>query len=218
MVIVCWVLAVLALLVLAVCLLPVGARAVFTERSVTVTAFVGPIRFQVYPEREKTATETPQAAEQAQAPQDRGKKRALPPLRALREAARLLWPPLRRALERTRRGMRVTPLTLSVTLGGARDPAETAELYGWLHGAVWGGMPVLEQLLVIPDPRIHIGMEFDSPEPRLEGSVGIRARVGTLLTAGLGVAVPVLRWLSQMEKRNRDRKAGTPSEGARSAA
>ena len=114
--------------------------------------------------------------------------------------------------------MRVTPLTLSVTLGGARDPAETAELYGWLHGAVWGGMPVLEQLLVIPDPRIHIGMDFDSPEPRLEGSVGIRARVGTLLTAGLGVAVPVLRWLSQMEKRNRDRKAGTPSEDARPAA
>ena len=45
--IVWWILAVLALLVLAVCLLPVGARAVFTERSVTVTAFVGPIRFQV---------------------------------------------------------------------------------------------------------------------------------------------------------------------------
>ena len=218
MVIVWWVLAVLALLVLAVCLLPVGARAVFTERSVTVTAFVGPIRFRVYPEREKTAKEPPEAAKQVRAPRKEREKRTLPPLRELREAARLLWPPLRRALERTRRGVCVTPLTLSVTLGGARDPAETAELYGWLHGVVWGGMPVLEQLLVIPDPRIHIGVDFDSTEPRLEGSVGLRARVGTILTVGLGVAIPVLRLLSQMEKRNRDRKGGTPGKGARPAA
>ena len=216
MVIVCWILAVLAMLVLILCLLPVGVRAVFTEASAAVTVLVGPIRVQVYPEREKPQPEkTPE--KRPEAPQKKP-KRQLPPLAELRRAVRMLWPPLRRALERTRRGVRVTPLTLSVTLGGAQDPAETAKLYGWLHGAVWGGMPVLEQLLVIPDPRIHIGMDFDAGTTRLEGSVGLRARVGTLLAVGLGVAVPALRWLMEMEKRKRDRKSGPSGEDAPTAA
>lgn len=33
---------------------------------------------------------------------------------------------------------------------GQAEPADAAQLYGELHGAVWTGMPVLEQLLVIP--------------------------------------------------------------------
>ena len=216
MVIVCWILAVLALLVLIFCLLPVGVRAVFTQAAVTVTVFVGPVRVQVYPQREKRPQpETP--AEQPETPRKKS-KRQLPPLEELRRAAQTLWPPLRRALARTRRGVQVTPLTLSVTLGGARDPAGTAELYGWLHGAVWGGMPVLERLLVIPDPRIHIGMDFDAEAARLEGSAGLRARVGTLLAVGLGVAVPALRWLMEMEKRKRDRKSAPSEQDAPKAA
>ncbi|MFR7893201.1 MAG: hypothetical protein ACLU38_03110 [Dysosmobacter sp.] len=61
-----------------------------------------------------------------------------------------MWPPLKKALRRTRRGMRIDPMDVSVILGGQAEPADAAQLYGELHGAVWTGMPVLEQLLVIP--------------------------------------------------------------------
>ena len=57
-----------------------------------------------------------------------------------------------KALRRTRRGIRVDPLRLSATLGGAEDPAAAAELYGGLHALVWTGMPALEKLVVIRDP------------------------------------------------------------------
>ena len=57
-----------------------------------------------------------------------------------------------KALNRTRRGVRIDPLDLSVILGGQTEPADAARLHGELHGAVWAGMPVLERLLVILIP------------------------------------------------------------------
>ena len=80
------------------------------------------------------------------------KKIPKPKLEDLQDAARTLWPAAKKALRRTRRGIRVDPLRLSATLGGAEDPAAAAELYGGLHALVWTGMPALEKLVVIRDP------------------------------------------------------------------
>lgn len=113
----------------------------------------------------------------------------------IREALQTLWPPLKKALNRTRRGVRIDPLDLSVILGGQTEPADAARLYGELHGAVWAGMPVLERLLVIPHPHIHLDVDFTAEETKLQGTVGISARIGTLLRIGMTAAIPVLRWL-----------------------
>lgn len=47
----------------------------------------------------------------------------------------MLWPAAQKALRRTRRSIRVDPLRLSVTLGGAEDPARprscTADSTPW---------------------------------------------------------------------------------------
>ena len=51
-------------------------------------------------------------------------------------------------------------------------------------------MPVLEQLLVIPQPHIHTDVDFSSGETRSAGEVGISARVGTLLGVGTCAADP----------------------------
>lgn len=56
-------------------------------------------------------------------------------------------------------------------------------------------MPVLERLLVIPHPHIHLDVDFTAEETKLQGTVGISARIGTLLRIGMTAAIPVLRWL-----------------------
>ena len=51
----------------------------------------------------------------------------------IKDAARTLWPPLKKAVGRVRRGIRIAPLSFSLTLGGQEEPDKTAELYGYLH-------------------------------------------------------------------------------------
>ena len=93
--------------------------------------------------------------------------------------------------------------SLSATLGGAEDPAAAAELYGGLHALVWTGMPALEKLVVIRDPGIHLGIDFDAQETRAEGELGISIRLGTLIAVGTQLAVPAIGWLRRFMKRRR---------------
>ena len=88
-----------------------------------------------------------------------------------------------------------------MTGGGSEDPAAAAELYGYLHAGVWTAMPVLEQLLVIPDPYIHVGIDFDAPRTAVEGELGVSIRIGTLLAVGLGTGIPALRWFLRFRKK-----------------
>ena len=76
-------------------------------------------------------------------------------------------------------------------------------------------MPVLEQLLVIPTPHIHIGIDFDAPDTIAEGELGVSARIGTLLAAALGVGIPALRWFLRYQKKH---KQQTPAKASRQAA
>ena len=119
-----------------------------------------------------------------------------------------MWPPLKKALRRTRRGVRIDPLGVSVILGGQAEPADAAQLYGELHGAVWTGMPILEQLLVIPRPHIHLDVDFTTVETRIQGSIGFSARIGTLLRIGMTVAIPGLRWLLAYMKKKKQAPVG----------
>ena len=61
-------------------------------------------------------------------------------------------------------------------------------------------MPQLERMLVIPSPSIHIGIDFEEPKTKLEGSLGLSARIGTLLRVGLTVAIPALKWFLKWTK------------------
>ena len=135
------------------------------------------------------------------------KKVPKPTLSDLRDAAETLWPASKKALRRTRRSIRVKPLRLAVTLGGAADPAAAAELYGGLHALIWTGMPALERLVVIPDPAIHLGLDFDAEKTRAEGEIGLSIRLGTLIAVGVQLALPAIGWIRRFLRRKRQ----TPS-------
>jgi predicted outer membrane lipoprotein len=104
-----------------------------------------------------------------------------------------------------------------VTIGGADDPAAAAQLYGYLNAGVWTAMPVLEKLLDIPDPYIHLGLDFDEPRIVPEGTLGVTFRVGTLLAAAFGVAIPALRWFLRFRKKAKQRTKQESPQPAASA-
>ena len=193
-----WILGVLAALLLLLCLTRVGAQIVLKDGSATVDVRVSVFRIRVYPKKETAETEK---KEKKQKEKESKKAVSKPSLADIKDAAKTLWPPLKKAVGRVRRGIRIDPLNLSLTLGGQEEPDKTAELYGYLHTGMWTVMPVLEAGLDIPDPHLHIGIDFTSAQTAAEGELGLTARIGTLLAAGLTVGIPALRWFLKYRKK-----------------
>lgn len=205
-----WVALVLLALLAALSRLRVGLRATLSSDGPTAEARIGPLRFPLYPGKEEAPPEPSQTAGSPKRDRRKpGAGRAVPLSRSdLREGWQTLWPPVRRALARTRRGVRVQPLRLSVTLGGAPDPAGAAETYGLLCALLWTVMPALEEVVDIRDPAIHLGVNYEVAETAAEGELGVSLRLGTLLAVALGAGLPVLRWLSA----RRGRKTAPPKQ------
>ena len=196
------------LLVLGILLwrLRLGVYIAFGGEQVRADLTIGPFRVRLAPSKEtkKPPQETKKPGKPKKEPKyltETAKKVPKPTLEDIRDAIQTLWPASKKALRRTRRGIRIKPLRLAVTLGGAEDPAAAAELYGGLHALIWTGMPALERLVVIPDPAIHLGLDFDAPETRAEGELGISIRLGTLIAVGMQLAAPAIGWLRRNLKR-----------------
>lgn len=201
-------LAVLLALIVLIWRLRLGLYVAFGSGQAVADLTVGPFHIRLAPSKEtkKPPQETKKPGKPKKEPKDlteAAKKVPRPTLEDLRDAVETLGPASQKALGRTRRSIRVKPLRLSVTLGGAADPAGAAELYGGLHALLWTGMPALERLVAVRDPAIHIGLDFDARETRTEGEVGLTVRLGTLIAVGARLALPAIGWFRRFLKRKR---------------
>ena len=212
-----WILGILGVLLLlmgALCLVWISIRADLTTETQVVHVKIGPVRFRIYPEKQRVKKEKKQARKAKKTAKpgktEPKKKKSLPKIRLkdIKDAVRTLWPPLKLALERTRKGLRIHPLDLSVTLGGLNDPAEAAKLYAYLHAGMWTAMPLLERIVDIPDPHLHVGLDFSEGRTVMEGEAALKARVGTLLRAALTVGIPALKWFLRWKKQENGTAAG----------
>ena len=221
---------VIAALIVLLCMTKVGVRAAFDDGTLTVNARVGLFRIRITPRppkkekpaKEKTAKqiakeEKAKASKEAKKAQKEAEKKTKPKLdlkqiaALVRSAVRELLPPLKRSLFRIGRGICIKPLQLYVTLGAADDPAAGAQLYGEVNAAVWAVMPILEQLVVIPDPYIQVDVDFDAVKTALRGEAGISIRIGTLLAAAFGIGIPAIRWFLRMQKQQKNEQKSQPS-------
>lgn len=75
-------------------------------------------------------------------------------------------------------------------LGGEEDPAASAEAYGWISAAVWTFMPRLEELMRIPDPYIHLDVDYNARETRAEGEIGLFFQIRDLFAIGFAFGIP----------------------------
>ena len=99
-----------------------------------------------------------------------------------------------RMLKKTTKSIRIDPLILHYTFGGADDPATTAKRYGQVHGLVWTVMPKLEKILDIRNPSIGLDLDFEASQSTVFASCAMTARIGTLVSIPFGLVVPAIRW------------------------
>ena len=202
-----WILGILILLAVLIARTRIGVRVRFGEGLLWAALTVGPFRVPLTGEekaaQQKDAKPAKKRKQTAKKAPKKDARPRFPKVTAadVKEAVRTLWPPLKKALGRTRRSIRLDPMTVSVVIGAAEDPAAGAEAYGWASGAMYNLLPALEELVRIPDPRAHIGLDFDSGETRAEGEIGLSVRIGTLIAVGFGVGVPALRWLTELRRK-----------------
>ena len=119
-----------------------------------------------------------------------------------------LFESLKKGLRKTRQRLKVDPMRLSVNFAGD-DPAKVAEMYGWASTAMWTVMPQLEQLIRMPDPRIHLDVDFNALKTRAEGEIGISLLIRDGIGIGGSFGIPLIKWLLATKKRKaaRDKAA-----------
>ena len=204
----------IVLLLLIIWLLPVGVEIAFGQE-LRVTVKIGPKKLVLLPkpDRAKKEKKEKKKKKKAAAEQKPAKKKKVPFTFAdIRSAVPVLFEALTKALGKIRRRMRVDPLDICVIFAGD-DPAKVAEMYGWANTAMWTMMPQLERLIHIPDPHIHLGVDYESFRLQAEGRVGVRFRVGDLIIIVLTLSVPVLKWYlnwrREVQRREAAQKVGT---------
>lgn len=204
-----WILGILLLLLLLLLLLRVGVLVDYAD-TLSLTLLAGPLRLRLLPrpekkpKRKKKPKKEKAAAPQEAQPPRPGRKL---PLTAsdIRSALPYLWQALTGALKKTGQRIRLDPLTVSLVLGGEEDPAQAAQNYGRISAAVWTAMPRLEELLRIPDPYIHLDVDYQSGESRVQVQAGISFQIRDLLAIGFAFGLPVVKWLLRWKKEQKRR-------------
>ena len=185
---------IVALIVVLLCL-RVGVTASFGEE-LRVTAQIGPVKMQIVPPPEKKpAKEKPKkASDKAEKkPKEKKKPDIHLTLEDIRGGLHAVWQSIQGSLRRAGKRIRIDPLRLSFVFGD-EDPVNTAQWYGWANSAMWAVMPRLEEMIHMPDPRIHMEMDFTAAETKISGTVGASYRIGDLLAIGFAAIGPVLKF------------------------
>ncbi len=197
-------------------LLRVGVHIAFGDE-LRVTAMAGPVRVQMLPKPDKPEKEKPKKEKPSGEKKPEGGKKKERKLdltkEDLRTALPAAWEALKKGLEKTRQRLRIDPMQVSAVLGGAIDPAGTAELYGYVNAGMWTVMPQLERLTRMPDPRIHTEIDFDAEQTKVSGQVGLSLQIRDLFTIGWAFAGPMVKWFMAMRKRKKAaEKAGAAAQ------
>lgn len=199
----------LAILFLLLCRVRLGIRVDIAE-IVSADVAVGFLRFRVAPAKGGAKIiAKPKKEKKKKKPKDLTKavkKIPIPTVEDLKSAYHIFRGPMRKILLRIGRGIRIHPLSLSATLPGQEDPAAAAENYGRVCAAMWTVMPLLEELIDIPKPALHVGVDYDLEHVYIRGHVGVSIRVGTLLSMGFGALIPSARWFIKFYRAHKNDK------------
>lgn len=178
----------------------------------TLKLRIGLIRVTILPKKKKEKrTARTDAAPKKFAPPK--KKNKLTPLE-IYDLVTAIISGLRAMAHRAGKHLRVDPLELSAVIGGS-DPAQVAQRFGAANAAVWSLMPQAEEILHIPDPAIHLDMDYNAPRTAVSGTVGLAFRVGNLIGFTVAAAIPLLRWYKTYRKEHANGQ--NPNEAALAA-
>ena len=204
---------IVGVIILILCL-RVSVQASFGE-VLRVTARIGPMKMQIIPPPEKKPKKE-KAEKKAPEAEQKPKEKKLDlhlTFADIRNALSAVWQSVQGTLRRAGRRIRIDPLDLSFVFGD-ENPVNTAQWYGWANTTVWTVMPWLEKTVHMPDPRIHMEMDFNAAQTKVSGTVGASYRIGDLLAIGFAAVGPLLRFAIPFLKKQRAIKKAAAKQAA----
>lgn len=217
-----WILGILLALILLILFLRVGVHISFGEQ-LKVDACAGPMKIAIIPKKEKAKKKEKPKKEKKKKEKNatdeekpKEKKKLGLTFEDIRTAIPALFDAIKGALRKTRQRMKIDPMRLSLTFG-SDDPAKTSEMYGWASTAMWTLMPQLEQWMRIPNPSIHLDVDFNAESTKAEGEVGISFQIRDFFAIGFAAAKPVLKWFIAFKKAKKLREAEQKNNDAKQA-
>lgn len=201
---------IILLIFLLIGFLRVGAIVSFGD-ALRVRLRVGAIKLTVLPKKEgrpkKPKKEKKQKEEKPEDEEKPKKKRELPKptlddiLDLAQTALSALGATARRACRRTR----IDPLDLTIVFGGD-DPADVAIAFGMVNSAIYALMPGAEERFCIPDPSLHLRMDYGAEGTTADGSVGLSLRVCDLFAIAFALIIPMAKWFLRFKKAHKTDK------------
>ncbi len=192
---------IILLIFLLIGFLCVGAIVSFGDE-LRVRLRMGAVRLTIFPRKQKPKKPKKEKPEtEGEKEKKPKKKRALPKpsfdelLDLIETAFSALGATARRACRR----VRIDPLEVTVVFGGY-DPANVAMAFGAANTAMYAVMPRAEETFYIPDPSLHLRMNYDAEQTEAEGSVGLSLRVCDLLAILFTLAIPLAKWFLRFKR------------------
>ena len=190
------VIGIILLILLLLASVRVGVILHFGDQT-TLKLRIGHVRLTILPKKKKEK-HTAKSDAALKKPVGEKKKTKLTP-GEIYDLVTAVFSGLRAMARRAGKHLRVDPLVLSAVIGGS-DPAEVAQSFGAAMAAVWSLMPRSEEILHIPNPAIHLDMDYNAPKTVVSGTVGLSFRVGNVIEFTVAAALPLLRWYKTYRK------------------
>lgn len=194
------VLGVLALLVAALLALRVGVLVGYDRGAPWARLCLGPARITLWPRKPKR----PKRKKRPKRPQTGQKQKAAKPRPKLTPAlVRAMLGPIRAALARLRRAVRIDTVALRL-IWAEEDPADAAIHYGRLWAVLEGAMALLRANVTVRDDDLALTIDFTRERPELVSlRFGASAALGRLIGIAVLAAVGILRALLSEKRRTR---------------
>lgn len=191
---------ILGVLVL-LCLIPLGVRAVYNSDGFKLWLLVGPLRIFLFPKpkKPKEKKEAPKK-EKAAASQKKPDKKENKEGGSLKDFLPLL-DVAKRLLASFFRKLRIRRLELKLILSGD-DPCDLAVNYGRTWAAAGSIMPMLEEIFVIRKRNVEVECDFTAEETKIYAFADITILTGRLLGLAAVYGFQALReFLKLLKKR-----------------
>lgn len=171
------------------------------------------IRLTVFPGSEKKKKKEKKGKPKKEKPKEEKeeakpkKRRAIPKptIEDLLDLAQTALSALGATAARACKRVRIDPLDVTVVLGGD-DPASVATAYGAASAVMFAEMPKLEERFYVPNPSLHLRMDFDASGTTAAGRVGVTLRVCDLFAIAFTLLIPMAKWFLRFKKAHRHDK------------
>lgn len=188
-----WLIALGVLTLLAI--LPLGARASYSESGLEAWLVLGPVRIRIYPGKKKKAHKQKPVKEKGT------KKQAEPENKKGGSIKDFLWivDTAWDFLRDLRKKLKVDILEMRLTMAG-EDPCDLAVNYGRAWAALGNLVPLLERLFVIKKRDLSVSCDFQADQTRVFARIQITLTVGQLLWLASRYGIRILKNLNDMKK------------------